>query len=196
MTEPAEDTGKPSRRRDQSRAAILEATRQELVERGWRKFSVDQVAREAKASKQTIYRWWPAIANMCVEAGLGLLPARTVMGRDPVERISDLLQPVEQVAKTSFGHSVLRGAYLAACDDSAAGETLRAWLREEIRGPLRLILAEIAAKKIIRRNFDLDTAMDILMGPLWNRLLVLRSPLPEQFGRTQAEKLLKMLAPA
>lgn len=181
------------RRSADSRAAILDATRHELVENGWRKFSVDQVSRRAKASKQTIYRWWPAIGNMCIEAGLTLVPERSLRGRDPSERIADLIRPLEQSVQSSFGHSVMRGALLAASDDRDAGETWRTWLRDNVRAPLRLILAEIASKGVIRRDFDLDDALDILTGAFWSRVVVMRSPLPEGFSQTQADRLLSHL---
>ena len=61
------------RRSEASRAAILDATREALAASGWRKFSVDSVARRAHASKQTIYRWWPASGNMCLEAATTML---------------------------------------------------------------------------------------------------------------------------
>ena len=117
-----------------------------MAEHGWRKFSVDKVSRKAKASKQTIYRWWPAIGNMCMEAALELIPAASKQGRDPIERISALIQPLEETTRLGSGHAVLRAAMIAASDDKDAGETWRQWMREHIRAPLRLILAEIAAK--------------------------------------------------
>lgn len=182
------------RRSEDSRAAILDATRKELTESGWRKFSVDKVSRHAKASKQTIYRWWPAIGTMCVEAALTQLAPRSTTGRDPVERIADLLLPLENAMKAGSGHAVFRSAIMAACDDKEAGEAWRTWMKENIRAPLRLVLAEIATKKIIRRDFDLDEAVDTLTGPVWSRVLIFRSPLPDNFSNLQAEKLLKQLA--
>jgi hypothetical protein len=84
---------------------------------------------------------------------------------------------------------------IAASDDPAAGETWRAWLKDNIRAPLRLILAEIAAKKVIRRDFDLDEAVDTLTGQMWSRVMIMRAPLPEAFSQNQAYVLLKSLAP-
>ena len=72
-------------RSEESRAAILEATRAELAESGWRTFSVDAVAKRASASKQTIYRWWPSIGAMCVDAALALVPDSPDGGRQLVE---------------------------------------------------------------------------------------------------------------
>jgi len=195
MTDKKTKPKKSQRSSEESRAAILQATREEMAEHGWRKFSVDKVSRKAKASKQTIYRWWPAIGNMCIEAALELVPERSKLGRDPVERISALIQPLEDTTRQGSGHAVLRAAMIAAADDQDAGETWRAWMKDNIRAPLRLVLAEIAAKKVVRRDFDLDEAVDQLTGQLWSRVMIMRAPLPERFSDTQADALLKALAP-
>lgn len=195
MTETKTRIRRANRTSEESRAAILEATREELSENGWRKFSVDKVSRSAKASKQTIYRWWPAIGNMCVEAVVTLIPPRRTQGRDPAERIADLIRPLESAIQSGSGHAVFRAAILAACDDTDAGTTWRAWMKDNVRSPLRLILAEIASKKVIRRDFDLEEAMDTLLGPMWNRVLTMRAPLPEQYSEKQSALLLRQLAP-
>ena len=195
MTETKTKSKKSQRSSEESRAAILQATREEMAENGWRKFSVDKVSRKAKASKQTIYRWWPAIGNMCIEAALELVPERSKLGRDPIERISALLQPLEDVTRHGSGHAVLRTAMIAASDDKDAGETWRAWMKDNVRAPLRLVLAEIAAKKVIRRDFDLDESVDLLTGQLWSRVMIMRAPLPENFCKEQSERLLRALAP-
>jgi len=195
MSETKTPKARGARRSEDSRAAILKATRDELAENGWRKFSVDRVAKRAKASKQTIYRWWPSIGTICVEAALAIVPNGSAGGRDAVERIAELIAPLEQALRVGSGHAVIHGALVAACDEKEAGDTWRSWLRETVRMPLRNILAEIAAKNTIRRDFDVDAAMDTLMGPVMNRVLALRAPLPEGYSTKQAEILLKQLAP-
>ena len=166
-----------------------------MAEAGWRKFSVDKVSRRAKASKQTIYRWWPAIGNMCMEAAIDLIPDRSKLGRDPAERIAALIQPLEDTTRQGSGHAVLRAAMIAASDDKDAGETWRHWMKDNIRAPLRLVLAEIAAKNVVRRDFDLDESVDFLTGQLWSRVMIMRAPLPEGFSAMQANALLHTLAP-
>jgi AcrR family transcriptional regulator len=195
MTEKKLKRKKSQRSSEESRAAILQATREEMAEAGWRKFSVDKVSRRAKASKQTIYRWWPAIGNMCMEAAIELIPDRSKLGRDPAERIAALIQPLEDTTRQGSGHAVLRAAMIAASDDKDAGETWRNWMKEHIRAPLRLVLAEIAAKNVVRRDFDLDESVDFLTGQLWSRVMIMRAPLPEGFSGMQANSLLNTLAP-
>ncbi|MFN4024391.1 MAG: TetR/AcrR family transcriptional regulator [Hyphomonas sp.] len=200
MTTPTETPATPSRSRkgptrsEASKSAILDATRDEMAENGWRGFSVDSVAKRASASKQTIYRWWPSIGAMCVDAALALIPDAPDGGRDPQERITALIIPIEAAARTGHGHAVLRVALLAAADDKDAGEAWRAWVGRDIRQPMRMLLAELAAKRVIRRDFELDDVMEQLLGPLFHRLTISRAPVKEGFCAEQATAFLRTYA--
>tara|TARA_R110000751_G_scaffold4210_24_gene19996 strand:- start:14549 stop:15148 length:600 start_codon:yes stop_codon:yes gene_type:complete len=193
-TEGSKASRKGPTRSEASKAAILEATRVEMAENGWRAFSVDSVAKRASASKQTIYRWWPSIGAMCVDAALALIPDSPDGGRDPQERITALIVPLEATARTGHGHAVLRVALLAAADDKEAGEVWRAWISRDIRQPLRMLLAELAGKRVIRRDFDLDEVVELLLGPLWHRLMIMRAPVREGFCAEQAGNFLRVYA--
>lgn len=48
------------RRSEKSRAAIVKATKDLLLERGFDGLSIEAVAARAGVGKQTIYRWWPS----------------------------------------------------------------------------------------------------------------------------------------
>ncbi len=202
MDDTPEKNPKPSKRRqgprrsEASRAAILEATREELARSGWRKFSVDSVAKRARASKQTIYRWWPATGTMCVEAAIALLPETGAPASpNPADRLAALLQPIETCTRAGNGHAVMRGALMAAADEKDAGDAWRTWMKTNIRAPLRLILAEIAAKQVIRRDYDIDEAVNWLVSPIWHNLIIMHAPLREGFSREQAVRLLRVMAP-
>ena len=194
ITENTAPAKKGPSRSESSKASILEATRAELAETGWRSFSVDNVAKRAKASKQTIYRWWPSIGAMCVDAALALVPDSPAGGRDPKERITALIVPLEATARTGAGHAVLRGALMAASDDTDAGDAWRAWVHRDIRPPLRMLMAELASKRIVRRDFDLDEVTEQLIGPLLYCLLIRRAPIKSGFSSEHADHLLKIYA--
>lgn len=51
--------GSPRRRSEKSRTAIVTATRELLLERGFDGLTIEAVAARAGVGKQTIYRWWP-----------------------------------------------------------------------------------------------------------------------------------------
>ena len=52
--------GPPRRRSEKSRTAIVTATRELLLERGFDGLTIEAVAARAGVGKQTIYRWWPS----------------------------------------------------------------------------------------------------------------------------------------
>ncbi|MBK8838922.1 MAG: TetR/AcrR family transcriptional regulator C-terminal ligand-binding domain-containing protein [Hyphomonadaceae bacterium] len=186
------------RRSEASTNAVLVAAYTELSEHGWRGFSVDRVAKTAKASKQTIYRWWKSAACLAVDAALATLaerPAPVAANADVRDRIAALIEPMLVAVRTGDGAHAWRGALLAAADDSDAGEIFRAWFSESVKVPLRHILAEQALKGVVRRDWDIDLATELLFGPIWHRLIAMRGPVPEAYSRRLVESVLKALAP-
>lgn len=186
------------KRSEASTNAVLIAAYTELTEHGWRSFSVDRVARNAKASKQTIYRWWKSAACLAVDAVLGTLsekPAAQASTVDVRDRIAALIEPLLIAVRTGDGAHAWRGALLAAADDGEAGEIFRAWFGEHVKIPLRHILAEQALKGAVRRDWDIDLATELLFGPIWHRLIAMRGPVPEVYTRRLVDSLLKAIAP-
>src|SRR5690606_4458874 len=84
LTSPA---GAPRRRSERSRVAIVKATKELLLERGFDGLSIEAVAARAGVGKQTIYRWWPSrpalVADVLLEDADRILR--------PVDRTDDLL---------------------------------------------------------------------------------------------------------
>ena len=56
-----------ARRNPASAEAILAAAEAVLQEEGYSGFSIEAVARRARAGKPTIYRWWPSKAALLIE---------------------------------------------------------------------------------------------------------------------------------
>lgn len=183
------------RRSEASKQAVLSAAYIELGEHGWRGFSVDRVAKNARASKQTIYRWWKSPACLAVNAALDRLPSVRPQPADLRDRMATLIDPLIQAVRTGDGAHAWRGAMLAAADDQDAGEMFRAWFNDAARIPLRHVLAEQALKGAIRRDWDIDLATELLFGPLWHRLIALRGPVPESYSRRLVDSVMKALAP-
>lgn len=187
------------KRSEASTKAVLVAAYTELTENGWRGFSVDRVAKNAKASKQTIYRWWKSAACLAVEAVLDTMAGKYATqpaSADARDRIAALIDPLLVAVRTGDGAHAWRGALLAAADDGDAGEIFRAWFGEHVKIPLRHILAELALKSVIRRDWDIDLATELLVGPVWHRLIAMRGPVPEVYTRRLVDSLLRAMAPA
>ena len=58
----------PRRRSEKSRTAIVTATRELLLERGFDGLTIEAVAARAGVGKQTIYRWWPTKETLALDA--------------------------------------------------------------------------------------------------------------------------------
>lgn len=186
------------KRSEASTKAVLVAAYTELTENGWRGFSVDRVAKNAKASKQTIYRWWKSAACLAVEAVLDTMAGKYAAqpaSADARDRIAALIDPLLVAVRTGDGAHAWRGALLAAADDGDAGEIFRAWFGEHVKIPLRHILAELALKSVVRRDWDIDLATELLVGPVWHRLIAMRGPVPEVYTRRLVDSLLRAMAP-
>jgi AcrR family transcriptional regulator len=186
------------KRSEASTNAVLVAAYAELSEHGWRGFSVDRVAKNAKASKQTIYRWWKSAACLSVDAVLGTLAGKTATlpsTADVRDRLAAIIDPLLIAVRTGDGAHAWRGALLAAADDGEAGEIFRAWFSENVKIPLRHILAEQALKGNVRRDWDIDLATELLFGPIWHRLIAMRGPVPEIYRTRLVDSLLRAIAP-
>ncbi|MEZ5946075.1 MAG: TetR-like C-terminal domain-containing protein [Hyphomonas sp.] len=122
-----------------------------------------------------------------MESALALIPDAS--GRDLQERITALDRSAgshRPHRQRSCRCSPLRGALMAAADDKDAGELWRAWINRDIRQPACMVLAELASKRVIRRDFDLDEVLEQLLGPFWHRICVTRAPIREGFCPTRS----------
>lgn len=184
------------RRSESSRQAILIAAREELSETGWRNFSPDRLAKRARASKQTIYRWWPSVATIAVEAALDVIPDPKLPANAALDvSLRAFLEPIAHVARVGDGAHLLRSALLAAADDAEAGEVFRNWFNTKIRKPMKAVLAEAAVRGKIKRDWDIDQACEILFGPIWHRLVLMRGPLPDVVTIRASQALIAALRP-
>lgn len=68
MTTPGEPATPGRPRSERARQAVLTAARELLTDKGLPGLSVDDIARSAGVSKNTIYRWWPNKAAVLMDA--------------------------------------------------------------------------------------------------------------------------------
>lgn len=113
-----------ARRNPATEAAILDAARAVLEERGFAGFSIDEVARRAGAGKPTIYRWWPTRADLLVDV---YLEERTARIAEP--GTGHLASDLAALSRASF--SAWRG--------TAAGAALRGLIAEAQAGEIALL---------------------------------------------------------
>lgn len=115
-------------RSEDSRLAILAATRQLLVDRGYDRLSIEGVALAAGVGKQTIYRWWPSksalVAEYVIHDGELFVDEEVPNTTDLRADLQAWLQRSAMRTTAEPTASLLRGLIAAAAEDSRVAESL------------------------------------------------------------------------
>lgn len=182
-------TGRP--RSAEADAAILEATRASLVELGWSKLTMGEVATRAGVAKTTLYRRWANKNELVVDAVAVLfdeleLPDRGSLAADVqgvVLQFADLLRQPETktalmgVVAESTTDEALRGRIRSAIVERQKRLVLEGRERAQARGELPYEDDPEAAA----RNTDL--IFDVVAGAVVHRTLVSAEPVDEEWAR-------------
>lgn len=136
----------PRRRSEKSRVAIVTATRELLLARGFDGTSIEAVAARAGVGKQTIYRWWPSrpalVADVLLEDADKILAS--VTHTNDVE--ADLVRWASRLAATlttERGSAMLRILTVASMEHEDTAVKLRAGFNEPLIATVRTrLLAE------------------------------------------------------
>jgi AcrR family transcriptional regulator len=194
MTEVSSERGR--RRSERSHKAIIRATQELLVERGYRELTIEGVAARAGVGKQTIYRWWPSRAALVLEAYLAgsesiAPPADCESTREDVR---SLLVWLANVLAQPIGGRVVAGLIADLQHDPDLAEGFR---RDVVPARRRAMLAALEhgrERGEIRADADLGVAVDALHGAVFYRLLLSGAPLDEEFAERVADQVLDGLA--
>jgi AcrR family transcriptional regulator len=174
--------GRP--RSEVSRQAILRAAYALLEHKSFAEITTIEIARRARVSTATVYRWWKTQEALLVEAFLNKTEHEFVLptcGR-PLDRLLDYLLEIGRFFKGKHGIVVAR--LLAAIQDNPV-------LREEFAGrifsPRRCEARDYVAQAIAERQLpagtNADLFMELLVGPLLTRLLLRHDELSPRYIR-------------
>ncbi len=193
---PPTGPGRPGRPRSAAAdAAILEATRAALVELGWSKLSMGDVATRAGVAKTTLYRRWAGKSELVVDAVAVLfdeleLPDRGSLAADVegvVRQFAALLERPE--AKT---------ALMAVVAESTRDEPLRERIRSSIVERQKRLVLQGRARAQARGELPApagggqgagaadatdDLVFDVIAGAVVHRALVSGEPVDREWAR-------------
>ncbi|MGH3040820.1 MAG: TetR/AcrR family transcriptional regulator [Gaiellaceae bacterium] len=185
------------RRSASSHRAILEATQQLLVERGYPGVTIEGIAARAGVGKQTIYRWWPSKAALVLEAYLSGEDA--VSHPEPAdstgENVRALLGWLVAVLAEPTGGAVIAGLVAELPHDADLAEGFRRDVVPSRRKAMFAALELGRERGEIRADADLELAVDELHGAVFYRLLLSGEPLDDAFVARLADQVLAGLAP-
>ncbi|MGW2523813.1 TetR/AcrR family transcriptional regulator [Streptomyces sp. NPDC001617] len=182
-------TGRP--RSAEADTAILAATREALVELGWSKLTLGDVAARAGVAKTTLYRRWSGKNELVVDAVAELFDELTLPDRGSLS--ADIEGVVLQFAAILARPEAASGL-MAVVAESTRDDALRERIRTSIvERQKRLVLegrrrAEERGELLPEKNpFEsaraIDLIFDVVAGAVVHRALVSGHPADEDWVR-------------
>lgn len=182
MSETAEaaDT-KPARRsigatrNPESEAAILAAAEAVLLENGLNGFSIEAVAKRARAGKPTIYRWWPSQAALlldvyhCRKRTSFVFPDTGNIREDLHAYLTGILATWRE----GTGGEVFRSVVAKAQGDRDALAALSAYMTDR-RCQSGKIIEKAQARGEVRADVNPTLTTELISSFAWGRLLTER----------------------
>ncbi|MFG2282704.1 TetR/AcrR family transcriptional regulator [Streptomyces asoensis] len=178
--------------------AILAATREALVELGWSKLTLGDVATRAGVAKTTLYRRWAGKNELVVDAVSELfgeleLPDRGSLAAD-IEGV--VLQFAAILARPEA-----KSGLMAAVAESTRDDALRERIRASIVDPQKDLVLEGRARAQARGELPpqtdpaeaartVDLIFDVVAGAVVHRTLVSAEPADEEWVRSFTRVLL------
>ncbi|MEO3744479.1 TetR/AcrR family transcriptional regulator [Plantactinospora sp. B5E13] len=161
--------------------AIRRAVMQELAAVGYGRLSIEAVARRAGVGKTAIYRRWNSKLEMVLEivsrvAGQSLpLPDTGTLSGD----LEILLRIVARALRHPLASQIIPDLLAEAARNPQIAATLQESLRVNQRDVGALLIGRAVDRGELPPGIDPDTAIDLIVGPLYWRLAVARTPLPD-----------------
>jgi AcrR family transcriptional regulator len=156
---------------------ILDAALAMLGEAGYAGFRLDALAARAGVAKTTILRRWPSKAAIAA-AAVERLALQTVDLPDSGTLRGDLHAMLTS-AITAFTHG--HGAFVPRLIRESGHHPEIANLLKTVIHTRRLAYRRVLGRAIARHQLDPDVdqdlLIDLLIGPIWTRLLITRDPI-------------------
>lgn len=184
-------SGRP--RSESSRRAILDATRRLLTHVSVQKLSIEAIARKAGVGKTTIYRWWPNKSAVVMEAIFSQPAFHNIMPT-PSNAVEGVSTQIDKLARQMSGKN---GRMVAEIIGEAQPdpESLKIFISSFLQDRYNSLSSYIEGGKQTGEfdvNLDTDSAIDVILGPLFFRLIS-GQELDEAFVSDMTEMLLKAL---
>ncbi|HMA93081.1 MAG TPA: TetR/AcrR family transcriptional regulator [Polyangiaceae bacterium] len=179
--------GRP--RDERARRSVLDAVREQLKHGSLCGMTMEGIARQAGVGKQTIYRWWPSVAEVALEA--------------LIEEAGEQCPLPETGSMRGDLKAFLSGTFLVVTQRT--GSLLRCLMVEAQKNPEfrtrfreQFIRSRQEALTTLLRRYDsrpTDTypIVDIVYGSLWYRLLVGHQPLDDALAEQLADVVVALL---
>ncbi|KIF74672.1 TetR family transcriptional regulator [Streptomyces sp. 150FB] len=164
---------------DAIRAAVFE----ELAAVGFARMSIEGIARRAGVGKTAVYRRWKSklalvLDLLSVFAAQGLpAPATGSLYGD----VRALLEVASHALRHPVASQVIPDLLVEAARHPEISDAIKAALLDGQQGIAAVIVREAVARGELPEGTDPDRALDLTVGPLYWRLVVVRNDLPKGY---------------
>jgi AcrR family transcriptional regulator len=181
---PPAPPAKPGRpRSEQAKKAILRGAFELLQKSGPARLTVEAVALRAGVGKPTIYRYWANAQELAMAAMMERAPSQAAI--EPGDSaLSDLRSHVHTIIERFSTHHGRQTALMLATAEHDS-ELFKAFRNQVVlrgRSEGRTILERAVARGEVRADLPIDTAVDLIYGSIFFRLIANHAPLDEAFG--------------
>ena len=164
-------------------AAIRNAVMNELAEVGYGRLSIEAVARRAGVGKTAIYRRWSNKLEMVLEI-VSAVAERSVPMPDTGSFAGDLqllMFIVSRALQHRIASQIIPDLMAEASRNPQIAETLQKALRTHQQAVGDKLIGQAVARGELPEGTDPDVAVDLILGPLYWRLAVARTPLGDDY---------------
>ncbi|MFF3749966.1 TetR/AcrR family transcriptional regulator [Streptomyces sp. NPDC002018] len=164
---------------DAIRAAVLD----ELAAVGFARMSIEGIARRAGVGKTAVYRRWKSKLALVLDlvsafAAQGLpAPATGSLHGD----VRALLEVAARALRHPVASQVIPDLLVEAARHPEIADAIKAALLDGQRGIAAVIVREAVERGELPEGTDADRALDLIVGPLYWRLVVVRGDLPQGY---------------
>ena len=163
--------GRP--RSDRVHRAILDATRELLIEDGFAGLRLEHVAARARVGKATIYRRWSSKEALALEL-LTELAAPHIAVHETGDTRGELLAAVTNAMRalidTPFG-PVIRALLSQIAINPSLGDPFRFRVVQARREEVGRVIARGVSRGDLRADVDVEISTELLVGPVYFRLM-------------------------
>ena len=188
---------KPDRRAERSKEAILDATRELLAEEGdVGSLTVEAVAARSGVAKTTIYRRWRDKWELALDAVMIDMLPRFADPVDVGDTRKELVTFVQAAVKNlSTPPSAMQGLASQIATEPELARVYREQVVEPRREQLRPVIERGIARGDLRPDTDVRLVHELLLGPVFYRLLFSGGPIDRKLSTRLADAILHGFSP-
>ncbi|MFK8846979.1 TetR/AcrR family transcriptional regulator [Streptomyces sp. Ac-502] len=169
--------------REEKTEAIRAAVFAELAAVGFARMSIEGIARRAGVGKTAVYRRWRSKLHLVLDvvsavAAEGLPTPDTGSLRGDVRM---LLEVAARALRHPMASQIIPDLLAEAARSPEIAEALRTALLDSQQGVATAMVARAVERGELRPEADARLALDLMTGPLYWRLMVVRDELPKTY---------------